>query len=64
MTRKTSVEIMQRVVNLSKHPLFAEQKELPAWNEAISDLKQLVDDLEANGVVIQPVIKSQHSGAA
>jgi hypothetical protein len=31
-----------RVLNLSRHPLFVPQDDLPAWAEALADLREKV----------------------
>ena len=39
-------EKIQRVINLSRHPFFnqPDADELPAWNEAITELGKIVQD--------------------
>jgi len=41
--RDETIDAIQRVLNLSKHPLFQEQPELPAWAEAIHDLREQLE---------------------
>ena len=45
-------QIIQRVLNLTRHPLctWPDRDELPAWYEAVHDLRKLVQTVEIEGV--------------
>lgn len=40
-----TIDVITRVVNLSKHPMFKEQTDLKAWPGAINDLRILLAQL-------------------
>lgn len=41
-TEKTALEALACLVNLSQHPLFHEQTELPAWTDCIAEADAVI----------------------
>jgi hypothetical protein len=41
-----AIDVITRVLNLTKHPYFHEQTELKAWPGAVNDLRVLLEQLK------------------
>jgi hypothetical protein len=46
-TQTELVNALQRLVNLSSHPLFIPQTDLPAWAERVSEARELLTRVQA-----------------